>query len=80
MEYLIKTYTNENETILDFTMGSGSTGVAAGNTKRNFRGSEFDDKYYNVKAAWDSGFSGIFANHDQCGMPMNVYEKVKDLL
>ena len=33
MEYLIKTYTNENETVLDFTMGSGTTGVACVNTK-----------------------------------------------
>jgi site-specific DNA-methyltransferase (adenine-specific) len=48
MEYLIKTYTNENETILDFTMGSGSTGVACVNTKRNFIGIELDDKYYNI--------------------------------
>jgi len=48
MEYLIKTYTNENETVLDFTMGSGSTGVAAVNTKRNFIGIELDDKYFDV--------------------------------
>ena len=40
MEYLIKTYTNENETVLDFTMGSGTTGVAAKNTNRNFIGIE----------------------------------------
>jgi site-specific DNA-methyltransferase (adenine-specific) len=38
MEYLIRTYTNENETVLDFTMGSGSTGVAAKNLNRNFIG------------------------------------------
>ena len=48
MEYLIKTYTNENETVLDFTMGSGSTGVAAMNTKRNFIGIEKDDKYFDI--------------------------------
>ena len=48
MEYLIKTYTNENETVLDFTMGSGSTGVACVNTKRNFIGIELDDKYFDI--------------------------------
>lgn len=48
MEYLIKTYTNENETILDFTMGSGSTGVACINTNRNFIGIELDESYYNI--------------------------------
>ena len=48
MEYLIKTYTNENETVLDFTMGSGSTGVAAKNTNRNFTGIEMNDEYFNI--------------------------------
>ena len=48
MEYLIKTYTNENETVLDFTMGSGSTGVAANNLNRNFIGIEMDDNYFEI--------------------------------
>ena len=48
MEYLIKTYTNENETVLDFTMGSGSTGLACKNLKRNFIGIEKDEKYFDV--------------------------------
>ena len=48
MEYLIKTYTNENETVLDFTMGSGTTGVACINTNRNFIGIENDDKYFEI--------------------------------
>ena len=48
MEYLIKTYTNENETVLDFTMGSGSTGVAAKQTNRNFIGIEQDENYFNI--------------------------------
>ena len=47
-EYLIKTYTNENETVLDFTMGSGSTGVACINTNRNFIGVELDDTYFKI--------------------------------
>jgi site-specific DNA-methyltransferase (adenine-specific) len=48
MEYLIKTYTNENETVLDFTMGSGSTGVACVNTNRNFIGIEMDSNYFEI--------------------------------
>jgi len=48
MEYLIKTYTNESETVLDFTMGSGSTGVACINTNRNFIGIEKEEKYFNI--------------------------------
>jgi len=48
MKYLIKTYTNENETVLDFTMGSGTTGVACKNTNRNFIGIELDENYFNI--------------------------------
>lgn len=48
MEYLIKTYTNEGETVLDFTMGSGSTGVAAVNTNRRFIGIELNLDYFNI--------------------------------
>jgi site-specific DNA-methyltransferase (adenine-specific) len=46
MEYLIQTYSNSGETVLDFTMGSGSTGVAAVNTNRNFIGIEQSDKHF----------------------------------
>lgn len=48
MEYLIKTYTNAGETVLDFTMGSGTTGVAAMNTGRKFIGIERDPKYFAI--------------------------------
>ena len=48
LEYLIKTYTNEGETVLDNCMGSGSTGVACINTNRNFIGYELDEKYFEI--------------------------------
>ena len=48
LECLVKTYTNENETVLDFTMGSGTTGVACQNTNRNFIGIELNENYYNI--------------------------------
>lgn len=48
LEYLINTYSNENETVLDFTFGSGSTGIACLNTNRKFLGIEMDAKYYEI--------------------------------
>lgn len=48
LEYLIKTYTNENELVLDNTFGSCSTGIACMNTNRNFIGIELDDKYFEL--------------------------------
>ena len=48
LEYLIKTYTNENETVLDFTAGSFSTGVASLNTNRKFIGVEMEEKYFDI--------------------------------
>ena len=47
-EWLIKTYSNENDVVLDLTMGSGTTGVAAINTNRKFIGIEFNDIYFKV--------------------------------
>ena len=48
LEWLIKTYTNENETVLDNCMGSGTTGLACLNTCRNFIGIELSEKYFNI--------------------------------
>lgn len=48
LEWLIKTYTDENELVLDNCMGSGSTGVACLNTNRNFIGIELNEKYFNI--------------------------------
>ena len=48
LEYLIKTYTNENEIVLDFTFGSGSTGVASLNTNRKFIGVEMNEEYFDI--------------------------------
>ena len=48
MEYLIRTYTNEGETVLDFTMGSGTTGVACVNLDRKFIGIEMDENYFKI--------------------------------
>ena len=58
LEYLIKTYTNENEIVLDFTMGSGSTGVACVNTNRKFIGIELDNNYFNI------AINRIFENYN----------------
>ena len=48
MEYLVKSFTNENDIVLDFTMGSCSTGIACINTNRNFIGIELDENYFNI--------------------------------
>lgn len=48
LEFLVKTYTEESDLVLDFTMGSGSTGVACINTNRKFIGVEINEKYFNI--------------------------------
>ena len=48
LEYLIKTYTNSGELVLDFSMGSGSTGVACAKTQRDFIGIELDEEYFDL--------------------------------
>ena len=66
MEYLIKTYTNEQETVLDFTMGSGTTGVACRNLNRNFIGIELDETYFEIaKERIDN--SPEIPNSSNCG-------------
>lgn len=57
LEYLIKTYSLEGETVLDFTMGSGSTGVACKNLNRKFIGIEKDDKYFEIAKSRIEGLS-----------------------
>lgn len=63
MEYLIKTYTNESELVLDNTMGSGTTGVACGNLGRRFIGIEQDEKYFQIAQA---RVSAAYPNDDFC--------------
>lgn len=48
LEYFIKTYTNENDVVLDSCMGSGSTGIACRNLRRDFIGIELDKEYYDI--------------------------------
>ena len=60
LKYLIKTYSNEGDTVLDFTMGSGSTGVACLQTNRNFIGIELDEDYYNIAKERCSNFQSTF--------------------
>lgn len=55
MEYLIRTYTNEGDLVLDNCMGSGTTGVACVNTGRKFIGMELDEDYYHVASDRISG-------------------------
>jgi site-specific DNA-methyltransferase (adenine-specific) len=58
LEDLIKTFSNENDLVVDLTMGSGSTGVACKNTNRNFIGIEKDENYYNIAVRRVSEYCG----------------------
>lgn len=60
IEYLIKTYTNEGDTVLDNCMGSGTTGVASKNLNRNFIGIELDDKYFQIAKERIENSRGLF--------------------
>ena len=70
LEYLIKTYTNEGETVLDNCMGSGSTGVACVNTNRNFIGIELDEKYFEIAKdrikRSEESVRSIYNNIEEC--------------
>jgi site-specific DNA-methyltransferase (adenine-specific) len=68
LEDLVKTFSNENDLVVDLTMGSGSTGVACKNTNRNFIGIEKDDKYFEIA---EKRIKGINANP-------NNFEKVEE--
>lgn len=69
MEYLIRTYTNEGDTVLDNTMGSGTTGVACRNTGRRFIGIERDPEYFAIAQARISG--DVVAKHQQTAVNDN---------
>ena len=59
MQYLVQTYTNENDIVLDNCMGSGSTGVACLNTNRKFIGIELEENYFNIS------INRIFENYNE---------------
>lgn len=65
MEYLIKTYTNEGDTVLDFTIGSGTTGVAAMRTDRRFIGIELDPDYFKIAEQRIKNAAGDFVLTDK---------------
>ena len=64
-EYLIKTYTNEGDTVLDFTMGSGTTGVACVQTNRNFIGVELEEKYFKIAQDRINHMNQLIRKHEE---------------
>lgn len=74
LRYLIRTYTQENETVLDFTMGSGTCGVAAAIEKRKFIGIELDEHYFKVAEARIKR-----ANLEPCEIPKRINNRVLPL-
>lgn len=74
MEYLIKTYTNEGQTVLDNTMGSGTTGVACVNTGRNFIGIERDPSYFAIAQQRIASAQPLGASHAPCRAGSNSGE------
>lgn len=74
LEHLVKTYTNEGETVLDFTMGSGTTGVACAKTKRHFIGIELDDDYFKAaKKRIEYAYNGYTESQEANGKPSQAY-------
>ena len=65
LEFLIKTYTNENDLVLDNCMGSGSTGIAAKNTGRKFIGIEKDEEYYKIAKNRIESFARLESKKDE---------------
>ena len=61
MEYLVLTYTNPGETVLDFTMGSGTTGLACKQVNRNFVGIELNEDYFKIAKDRIDNYNGIIA-------------------
>lgn len=64
LEKLIRCTTREGDTVLDFTMGSGSCGVACVNTNRNFIGIELDEGYFNLAKRRINIMNGVFKRED----------------
>ena len=61
MEYLVLTYTNPGETVLDFTMGSGTTGLACKQVGRSFVGIELSEEYFDIAKDRIDNYNGIIA-------------------